>query len=146
MGADTMAAPTPKLHIDLSQQEPIPPAGVAAALALMQSGKLHRYGETDGKLSPVAALEAAFAAELGLPYCVALNSCGSSMFVALKSAGVMPGDAVLSNCFTLAPVPGALAHAGARPVLVDVCDGVTVYCGDTNKTIDGCRARADVVG
>lgn len=92
----------------------------------MQSGKLHRYGETDGKLSPVAALEAAFAAELGLPYCVALNSCGSGMFVALKSAGVMPGDAVLSNCFTLAPVPGALAHAGARPVLVDVCDDYTI--------------------
>jgi len=130
MGADTMAAPIPKLHIDLSQQEPIPPDGVAAALALMQSGKLHRYGETDGKLSPVAALEAAFAAELGLPYCVALNSCGSSMFVALKSAGVMPGDAVLSNCFTLAPVPGALAHAGARPVLVDVCDDYTIDLAD----------------
>ena len=130
LGADTMAAPTPKLHIDLSQQEPIPPDGVAAALALMQSGKLHRYGETDGKLSPVSALEAAFAAELGLPYCVALNSCGSSMFVALKSAGVMPGDAVLSNCFTLAPVPGALAHAGARPVLVDVCDDYTIDLDD----------------
>ena len=129
-----MAAPIPTpgttLHFDLSQQEPIPPDGVAAALALMQSGKLHRYGETDGKLSPVSALEAAFAAELGIPYCVALNSCGSSMFVALKSAGVMPGDAVLSNCFTLAPVPGALAHAGARPVLVDVCDDYTIDLDD----------------
>ena len=129
-----MTTPTPTpgttLQLDLSQQEPIPPAGVAAALALMQSGKLHRYGETDGKLSPTAALEAAFAAELGLPYCVALNSCGSSMFVALKSAGVMPGDAVLSNCFTLAPVPGALAHAGARPVLVDVCDDYTIDLDD----------------
>ncbi len=129
-----MTTPTPTpgttLHFDLSQQEPIPPDGVAAALALMQSGKLHRYGETDGKLSPVSALEAAFAAELGLPYCVALNSCGSSMFVALKSAGVMPGDAVLSNCFTLAPVPGALAHAGARPVLVDVCDDYTIDLDD----------------
>ena len=28
-------------------------------------------------------------------------------------AGVRPGDKVLSNCFTLAPVPGAIAHAGA---------------------------------
>ena len=129
-----MTAPIPipgtTLRLDLSQQEPIPPEGVAAALALMQSGKLHRYGETDGKLSPVSALEAAFAAELGLPYCVALNSCGSSMFVALKSAGVMPGDPVLSNCFTLAPVPGALAHAGARPVLVDVCDDYTIDLAD----------------
>ena len=31
--------------IDLTAQEPIPEAGVRAALALLQSGKLHRYGE-----------------------------------------------------------------------------------------------------
>jgi dTDP-4-amino-4,6-dideoxygalactose transaminase len=37
---------------------------------------------------------------------------------------------VLSNCFTLAPVPGALAHAGARPVLVDVCDDYTIDLDD----------------
>ena len=137
MGAEAMQAPAAAVQIDLSQQEPIPADGVAAALALMQSGKLHRYGETDGKPSPVAALEAAFAAELGLPYCVALNSCGSSMFVALKSAGVAPGDAVLSNAFTLAPVPGALAHAGARPVLVDVADDYTIDFGDLER-----KARA----
>ena len=113
---------TTRLELDLTQQEPIPPAGVEAALALMASGKLHRYGETGGKPSEASALEAEFARELGVKYCVALNSCGSTMFVALKAAGVKPGDAVLSNCFTLAPVPGAIAHAGAVPVLVDVTD------------------------
>ena len=125
-----MASTTEPLHIDLSQQEPIPPEGVASAMALMQSGKLHRYGETDGSTSPASRLEAAFAAELGVRYCVALNSCGSSMFVALKSAGVQPGDAVLTNCFTLAPVPGAIAHAGARPVLVDVTNDYTIDLDD----------------
>jgi alanine racemase len=42
---------------------------------------------------------------------------------------VRPGDKVLSNCFTLAPVPGAIAHAGAVPVLVDVTDveGTTLH-------------------
>jgi len=114
------------LELDLTQQEPIPPAGVEAALALMASGKLHRYGETGGKPSEASALEAEFARELGVKYCVALNSCGSTMFVALKAAGVKPGDAVLSNCFTLAPVPGAIAHAGAVPVLVDVTDDFTI--------------------
>ncbi|MFN0303779.1 MAG: DegT/DnrJ/EryC1/StrS family aminotransferase [Burkholderiales bacterium] len=118
------------LDIDLTQQEPIPAAGVAAALALMTSGKLHRYGETGGKPSEVSALEADFARELGVRYCVAMNSCGSTMFVALKAAGVQPGDAVLSNCFTLAPVPGAIAHAGARPVLVDVSDDYTIDLAD----------------
>ena len=121
---------TGKLELDLTRQEPIPAAGVEAALALMASGKLHRYGETGGKPSEVSALEAEFAKELGVRYCVAMNSCGGAMFVALKAAGVKPGDAVLSNCFTLAPVPGAIAHAGAKPVLVDVTDDCTIDLND----------------
>lgn len=132
---------TEPLNIDLSQQEPIPADGVAAALKLMHSGKLHRYGETDGSTSAASRLEAAFAAELGVRYCVALNSCGSSMFVALKSAGVQAGDAVLSNCFTLAPVPGAIAHAGARPVLVDVCDDYTIDLDDLERKAASSGAR-----
>ncbi len=128
-----MAVHDEPLHIDLSRQEPIPADGVAAALALMHSGKLHRYGETDGTTSAASQLEWAFAVELGVRYCVALNSCGSSMFVALKSTGVQAGDAVLTNCFTLAPVPGAIAHAGARPVLVDVTDDYTIDLDDLER-------------
>ncbi len=119
-----------RVELDLTQQEPIPAAGITAAMALLQSGKLHRYGETGSKPSEVSALELEFARELGVKYCVALNSCGSTMFVALKSAGVKPGDAVLSNCFTLAPVPGAIAHAGARPVLVDAANDYTIDLRD----------------
>ena len=136
-----MADALPPLQLDLSWQEPIPHAGVEAALALLQSGKLHRYGETDGKASAVSQLEAAFAREIGLSYCVALNSCGSAMFVALRSAGVKPGDAVLSNCFTLAPVPGAIAHIGARPVLVDVCDDYTIDLDDLERKARASGAR-----
>jgi dTDP-4-amino-4,6-dideoxygalactose transaminase len=119
-----------KLELDLTKQEPIPQAGIEAALGLMQSGKLHRYGEVGARPSEVSSLEAEFAAEMGTRYCVALNSCGGAMFVALKAAGVKPGDAVLTNCFTLAPVPGAVAHAGARPVLVDVTDEFTIDLQD----------------
>jgi len=123
----------PSLALDLTQQEPIPPAGVAAALALMASGKLHRYGEVGAKPSEVSQLEAEFAQQLGRRYCVAMNSCGSTLFVALRAAGVQPGDAVLSNCFTLAPVPGAIAHAGARPVLVDVTDDLVIDLADLDR-------------
>jgi dTDP-4-amino-4,6-dideoxygalactose transaminase len=122
---------------DLTWQEPIPEAGVEAANALLANGKLHRYGETGAKPSDASALEAEFARELGVPYCVAMNSCGSTMFVALKAAGVRPGDKVLSNCFTLAPVPGAIAHAGAVPVLVDVDDDFAIDLGDLAR-----KARA----
>ncbi len=125
--------PPVKLDLDLTRQEAIPEAAVEAAVALLASGRLHRYGETGAKPSEVASLEAEFAQELGLPYCVAMNSCGSTMFVALKAAGVNPGDKVLSNCFTLAPVPGAIAHAGAVPVLVDVTEDYTIDLGDLDR-------------
>lgn len=121
--------------LDLTRQEPIPPEGVQTALALMASGRLHRYGEVGGVPSEVSLLEQAFAQEVGARYCVAMNSCGSTMFVALKAAGVRPGDRVLTNCFTLAPVPGAIAHAQAEPVLVDVTDDYLIDLADLERKI-----------
>ena len=132
---------SPALQLDLTQQEPIPPAGVDAAVALMASGRLHRYGETGGKASEVSMLEVEFARELGARYCVAMNSCGSTLFVALKSAGVKLGDAVMSNCFTLAPVPGAIAHVGAQPVLIDVTDDYTIDLDDLDAKAAASGAR-----
>lgn len=129
------------LALDLTQQEPIPQAGVDAALALMASGRLHRYGEVGGQPSEVSQLEAAFAAEIGARFCVAMNSCGSTMFVALRAAGVKPGDRVLTNCFTLAPVPGAIAHAQAQPVLVDVTDDYLIDLADLERKIAASGAR-----
>jgi dTDP-4-amino-4,6-dideoxygalactose transaminase len=63
------------------------------------------------------------------------------MFVALRCAGVQPGDKVLSNCFTLAPVPGAIAHAGAQPVLVDVTDDLTIDLDDLAHKAPASGAR-----
>jgi dTDP-4-amino-4,6-dideoxygalactose transaminase len=36
--------------------------------------------------------------------------------------GVLPGDKILCNAFTLAPVPGAIENAGAEPVFVEITD------------------------
>ncbi len=127
--------------IDLTAQEPIPEAGVRAALALLQSGKLHRYGEASAAPAEAAQLETEFAASLGRRHAVGMNSCGSTMFVALKALGVKPGDAVLSNGFTLAPVPGAVAHAGARLVLVDVTDNLTIDLDDLERKAAAGDAR-----
>ncbi len=129
------------LALDLTQQEAIPAAGVEAALRLMSSGRLHRYGETGGVPSEVSQLEQEFAHEIGARFCVAMNSCGSTMFVALKAAGVRPGDRVLTNCFTLAPVPGAIAHAQAEPVLVDVTDDYLIDLADLERKIVASSAR-----
>ena len=137
MAADPHAA----APLDLTAQEPIPEAGVQAALALMASGKLHRYGETSNRPSEVSLLEAEFAQALGRRYCVAMNSCGSTMFVSLRALGIKAGDRVLANCFTLAPVPGAIAHAGAEPVLVDCADDYTIDLDDLDRKAAAGNAR-----
>ena len=104
---------------DLSTPEPIPELAIERALALMRSGRLHRYGEQGSGYPEPSLLEQDYAAYVGSKYCVAVSSCGAAMFIALKALGVKPGDRVLTSTFTLAPVPGAIAHAGARPVLVE---------------------------
>ena len=104
---------------DLSTPEPIPEEAISRAVALMRSGRLHRYGEQGVGFPEPSLLEQEYAAYVGSRYCVAVSSCGAAMFIALKAVGVKPGDAVLTSTFTLAPVPGAIAHAGAQAVLVE---------------------------
>lgn len=109
-----------RLTRDLTEPEPIPEAGIARAVELMRSGRLFRYGEMGADQLDVSLLEQEFAAFVGRRYCVAVNSGGGALFLALKVAGVEPGDPVLINGFTLAPVPGAILHAAARPVIVEI--------------------------
>ena len=104
---------------DLSTPEPIPEAAIARAVELMRSGRLHRYGEQGSGYPEVSMLEQEYAAYVGKKYCVAVSSCGAAMFIALKALGVKPGDKVLTSTFTLAPVPGAIAHAAAEAVLIE---------------------------
>ncbi|MBL8385912.1 MAG: DegT/DnrJ/EryC1/StrS family aminotransferase [Burkholderiales bacterium] len=107
----------------------------------MQSGRLHRYGETGGRGSETALLEEEFAASLGARYCVAMSSCGATLFVALRALGVAPADPVLTSAFTLAPVPGAIAHANARAVLVEMTADCTLDLADLERKAAASGAR-----
>ncbi len=124
---------------DLTEPEPIPEAGIARAVELMRSGRLFRYGEMGADQADVSLLEREFAAFVGRRYCVAVNSGGGALFLALKVLGVAPGDPVLVNGFTLAPVPGAILHACARPVIVEVGRDFTIDADDL-------RAKAEASG
>jgi dTDP-4-amino-4,6-dideoxygalactose transaminase len=104
---------------DLSTPEPISEEAIERAVALMRSGRLHRYGEQGSGYPEPSLLEQDYAAYVGSKYCVAVSSCGAAMFIALKALGIKPGDKVLTSTFTLAPVPGAIAHAGAEAVLIE---------------------------
>ena len=111
-----------KFTKEFTRQEPIPEAGIQRALELMKSGRLHRYNTAAGEISQVSLLEQEYADYVGARYCLGLSSCGSALYVALKSVGVAAGDKVLCNAFTLAPVPGAVENAGAVPVFVEITD------------------------
>lgn len=109
-----------------TQQEPIPEAGIDAAMAVLRHGRLHRYNTVAGEVAETALLEEEFAAYVGARYCLALASGGAAMACALRALQVQPGEPVLSNAFTLAPVPGAIASIGARPVFVEVTEDLTI--------------------
>jgi dTDP-4-amino-4,6-dideoxygalactose transaminase len=110
-----------------TQQEAIPDAGIEHAVAVLRSGRLHRYNTLGDETSETALLEQEFAAYMGQSYCLACTSGGYSLHIALKAAGIQPGETVLSNAFTLAPVPGAIDNAGGKPVLVEIDHN---YCID----------------
>ncbi|MDT2073960.1 MAG: aminotransferase class I/II-fold pyridoxal phosphate-dependent enzyme [Planktomarina sp.] len=115
---------------NFTQQEPIPDEAIAAALTVLKHGRLHRYNEVEGEVAESASLELEFAAQMGSRYCLAVASGGYALATALRSVGVKPGDKVLTNAFTLAPVPGAIASVGAVPVFVGVTDGLVIDLED----------------
>lgn len=124
-----------------TQQEPIPEAGIEAAMAVLRHGRLHRYNTVAGEEAETALLEEEFAAYVGAKYCLALASGGAAMACALRACQVGPGDPVLSNAFTLAPVPGAIASLGARPVFVEVTEDLTIDLGHLERQAEASGAR-----
>lgn len=118
-----------------TQQEPIPQDGIEAALRVLQSGRIHRYNTVVGEIAEAALLEEEFAAFTGAKYCLAVASGGYAMTTALRALGVKPGDPVLTNAFTLAPVPGAIASLGAVPNYVDVTEGLVIDLADLQAKI-----------
>ncbi|WP_116131374.1 DegT/DnrJ/EryC1/StrS aminotransferase family protein [Tropicimonas sp. IMCC34043] len=113
-----------------TQQEPIPEAGIAAALEVLRHGRLHRYNVASGEAGEVALLEQDFAEFVGARYCLAVASGGYALATALRAVGVGPGDPVLTNAFTLAPVPGAIAAVGACAIFVEVTGDLTLDLHD----------------
>lgn len=124
-----------------TQQEPIPDAGIEAAVAVMRSGRLHRYNTAPGEVAETVLLEQEFAAEMGATYCLAVASGGYAMATALRAVGVTPGARVLTNAFTLAPVPGAIAAVGGVPVFVGVTEKLVIDLEDLAAKAD----QADVL-
>ena len=121
---------TDRFDGSFTQQEPIPEEAIAAAVAAMRHGRLHRYNLVPGEAGETALLEQEFAAFTGARYALAVASGGYALATALRAVGVAPGETVLTNAFTLAPVPGAIASLGARPVFIDVTEDLVIDLDD----------------
>ncbi len=124
-----------------TQQEPISDAGIEAALHVLRHGRLHRYNEAPGEVAEAALLEEEFAALTGAKYCLAVASGGYALGCALRAAGMGQDEPVLTNAFTLAPVPGAIAAAGGRPVFVEVTEDLTLDLDDLQAKACSSGAR-----
>ncbi|MBD1221069.1 DegT/DnrJ/EryC1/StrS family aminotransferase [Virgibacillus halodenitrificans] len=126
---------------EFTRQEPLPQAAIDRVTEILQSGRLHRYNTVKGEVAEASLLEQEYADYVGSTYCAGFSSCGSAIYVALKSVGVRPGDKVLSNAFTLAPVPGAIKNAEAVPVFVEITEDYVTDLNDLEKKAKESQAK-----
>lgn len=138
---DNRATGEERFSGSFTQQEPIPEAGIEAAIAVLRHGRLHRYNTAPGEIGETALLEEEFAALTGAKYCLAVASGGYALGCALRAMGLQAGEPVLTNAFTLAPVPGAIAAAGGVPVFVEVTEDLTLDFADLAAKAKASGAR-----
>jgi len=110
---------------------------------VLESGYLSRYGKDDDPAfkKKVITLEKRLAETIGVKYALAVNSGTSAIMAALKGVGVGPGTEVLVPGYTWVASIAAVAALGARPVLVEIDESLTVDPGDVEKKITP-RTRA----
>lgn len=119
---------TSRFTRSFTRQAPLPDAALDAAMRVLRDGGLHRYGAAEE--TEVAALEREYAAWQGADHCLACASGGQALQLAMRTAGVRPGERVLTNAFTLAPVPGAINAVGGDPVLVEITGELVLDIAD----------------
>ena len=91
----------------------------------------------------VEAFEDAVAKEVGVRQAVAVGSGSSALYLALRSAGIGPGDEVVTTPLTWIITANAIAATGATPVFADVRED----CNLDPAAVEACinsRTRAIV--
>lgn len=124
-----------------TQQEAIPEQAKQRVMELLDSGRLHRYNTLGNELSDAAMLEQAYAQYQGRKYCLACTSGGYGIHIALRAMGLQAGDEVLTNAYTLAPVPGAIHAAGGKPVLVEIDENYHLDLADLKAKAKASNAK-----
>jgi dTDP-4-amino-4,6-dideoxygalactose transaminase len=92
---------------------PLASAAQAAAARVLGSGWFTTGPEC-------GAFEEELAAYLGQPHVVTLTSCTHALELSLRALRLEPGSVVLTPSLTFCGAVATIAHAGYRPVLVDI--------------------------
>jgi len=92
-----------------------------------------------------AALEREIAALLGVPHAVACNSGTDALHLALRAAGIGPGDEVVTPAFTFIATAEAIAYVHARPAFADVDPATFNMTAATLEKALTPRTRAAIV-
>ena len=106
------------------------------ATAIPQFDLTRQYQQLQDVLNPIAQkvlaggayvggeavdrFEQAFAAYIGVPYCVSCNSGTDALYLALRALHIGPGDEVITSAFSFIATAEAISLTGATPVFVDV--------------------------
>jgi len=91
---------------------------------------------------PVQEFESMLAVRLGIVHAIGVGSGTDGLKLALKAAGVGPGDEVVTAANTFIATIGAINDLGARPVLVDCDDS---FCLDPDKLEDVLTSRTKAI-
>jgi len=86
---------------------------IAAVAEVLRSGWIGLGPKT-------ADFEKEFAAYIGAPYCVGLNSCTSALHLAIKLLELKPGDEVITTPVTFVSTNHVLLYEGLKPVFADI--------------------------
>jgi 8-amino-3,8-dideoxy-alpha-D-manno-octulosonate transaminase len=106
-----------------------------AVLETLRSKRLFRFAGPTAGPSQVEELEQEFAAMVGVPYALAVNSGTAALLCGLESLGVGPGDEVIIPAFTWISCPAAVMTAGAIPVLAEIDASLTIDPADVERKI-----------
>jgi dTDP-4-amino-4,6-dideoxygalactose transaminase len=68
----------------------------------------------------VQAFERSFAAAVGAPHACAVSNCTTALHLALRTAGIRPGDEVITVSHSFIASANAIRYCGAIPVFVDI--------------------------
>jgi len=104
-----------------------------SASAEIKGPHLFRY--YNPRPSKVEAAERAFAKFIGVPHCLAVNSCTSALIAAFRALGIGRGDEVIVPAYTFFATAAAVGACNAIPVIADVDDTLTLDPHDVARRI-----------